>query len=238
MSDDGLTPEEIQRSNEVAAQYVAMDRARTRRETMKTLALIACVPSAASGWVMWATKPRIQREVEFIPITENGVPALAYRLEDLPPEARNDAAFTTVWNYVCLREEYSWGMAEKAYRIVSLMSDDRVMNEYQDLVNIKNKESPTAVYGRDAVISIDYDSHDDLSPPTGYSGPPPGYSIRFRRTVTWLNKPPERELWMCSVMFHRNVPKVDIRQRYEFSPQSIVVWQYPGARPITPLRRR
>lgn len=238
MSDEGLTPEEIARSNDVAAAYAAADKARTRRETLKTLALIACVPSAASGWALWALKPRVKREVEFIPITDNGVPALAYRPEDLPPEARNDFAFTTVWNYVRLREEYSFGMAEKAWRIVSLMSDDRVRREYQDANKIDNPESPTAIYGRDGVVSIDYDSHDDLSPPTGYSGPPPGYAIRFRRTVTWANKPTERELWACSVWFHRNVPKVDIRQRYEFSPQSIIVWQYPGARPVAPLRRR
>lgn len=226
--------EEIAHWNAVAAKLRNEEAKRSRRETLKSFALILAAPAVASGWVAWALKPRIEQRTEFIPIREDGTPARAYRLEDLPPEAQRDMAVNALWNYVYLRESFSSGTAEYAWRVVSAMSDERVRTEYQAAYNIRNPQSPWAIFGTKGTVKIDYDSHDDLAPPEGYSGPPPGYAFRFWRTEQRDGMPPIRAMWGASVRFRRNVTGIDPRQRYEFNAPGVQVWEYPGARPVGP----
>ena len=232
-----LTEAELARSNEVALALARLETARARRDFIKSLALVVAAPIAVSGWYAWATNPRIEEDVEFIPITQRGEIAFAYRLEDLPPEARGDIAFTTIWNYVVAREGFSSGTADQRWRIVSLMSDEATKLQYQKDHITTNPASPWARYGHDGEVTIEYDSHVDLAPPTGYTGPPPGYAIRFRRTERWKNKPDSAAIWQTSLRFHRDVPKIDRRNRYEFNPVSLQVWQYPGAVPVSASTR-
>lgn len=226
--------EEIAHWNSVAQKLRAEDTIRARRESLKSLGLILAAPAIASGWVAWALRPRIEQRTEFVPIREDGTPARASRLEDLPPEAQRDIAVNALWNYVYLRESYSSGTAEYAWRIVSAMSDDRVRAEYQAAHNTKNPQSPWAIYGTKGTVKIDYDSHDDLAPPEGYRGPPPGYAFRFWRTEQRDGMPPARAMWGASLRIRRNVNGIDPRQRYEFNAPGIQVWEYPGARPVGP----
>lgn len=219
---------------EVARAMEAKDAKQSRRESMKSIGLMLAIPGIASGWAAWALMPRVEQRVEFVPIREDGTPARAYRLEDLPPEAQRDVAVNALWHYVWLRESYSSGMADHAWRVVSAMSDERVRKEYQDRHNPRNPQSPYAVYGKTGVVTVDYDSHDDLAPPEGYRGPPPGYAFRFWRTEVRDGVPPVRAMWGASVRFRRDVPNIDPRQRYTFNAPGVQVWEYPGGRPVGP----
>lgn len=226
--------EELEHFNRVAAQQAANELKHTRREHLKSLALVLSAPAIASGWVAWALAPRIENRPLFIPITSEGVPAVAYRLEDLPPEAQRDVAVNALWNYVWLRESFSSGMADAAWSIVSAMSDERVRKEYQERHNPRNPQSPWAIYGEKGSVKVEYDSHDDLAPPQGYSGPPPGYAFRFWRTEVREQMPPVRAMWGASMRFRRDVPNIDPRQRYTFNAPGVQVWEYPGGRPVGP----
>lgn len=204
-----------------------------RREVLTYAALIASAPVAASGWLAWAFKPRREQTVEFIPVREDGTIARVYQLETLPPEAQSDLAVNAIWNYVRLRESYSSGMADYAYRVVSAMSSEPVRRAYQEASHPKNPASPWAVYGSKVTVRADYVSHDDLPLPQGYSGNPPGYAFVFRRTETREAAPPDTKLYRASVRVHRNVPGFSAEQRFEFNAPAVQIWEYPGAYPIS-----
>ena len=218
------------------AEFNASQVKAGRRDLLLKGVAIASLPVAASGWLAWALKPRIEQAVEFVPVREDGTIARVYQLETLPPEAQRDLAVNAIWNYVRLRESYSSGMADYAYRVVSAMSSEPVRRAYQEASHPKNPASPWAVYGSKVTVRADYVSHDDLPLPQGYSGNPPGYAFVFRRTETREAAPPDTKLYRASVRVHRNVPGFSAEQRFEFNAPAVQVWEYPGAYPISATR--
>lgn len=209
------------------------EKKKARREFLKSFGLILSVPMIGSGWYAWATNPRVERNTEFIPIGQDGTPVRAYKLEDLPPEAVRDPIITTCVFYVMLRESYASGMADYAWRVISALSTETVWKEYESSHDPRNADSPWKKYGTNTVVTFDYDSHDDLTLPYGYRGPPPGYLIRFWRTIKKDGVVIDRAMWGASLRINRNVKTIDPRQRYEFNPGSIQVWEYVS-RPIGP----
>lgn len=220
--------EEIAHWNAVAANMRDKELQRGRRDFLKNIALVASVPLIASGWIAREFKPRIQQEVEFIPLNPDMTIARSVRIEDMTPEAQSDMAITTAWYYVFLRESFSAGMADHAWRIVSLMSDARVQREYQEAHINTNPNSPWAQYAEKRIsVSVKRDSYFDLIPPTGYSGPPPGYGFKYVKTVRGQSGIISESLWQSTVQFHRNVPSVSAQERREFNAPGLIVWEYP-----------
>lgn len=232
--------DEAKRMEAARAAIAARERKAGRREMLMRVGLIASAPVAASGWLAWAIRPRVEERIEFIPMREDGTIAKAYAFESLPAEAKGDSAINTLWNYVLLRESYSSGMVDTAYRIVSLLSDTRVRNEYQALHNPRNPDRPATKYGDHTTVSITWDSHDDLTLPAGYDGPPPGYAFRYLRTERRKDGTSSSALYRASARIHRNVPGFPAAQRFEFNAAQIQVWEYPEpvALPVTIRRNR
>lgn len=228
-----FSADEQQHFNDVAEQAKIEAQRRERREFLKSFALVLAAPAILSGWVYRHVSPRIEQRVEYIPIGQDGVPIQAYRIADLPPEAQSDMAVNTAWYYVWLRESFSSGMADHAWRIVSLMSDATVQREYQNAHIISNKESPYAKYAEKRIkVSAIYDSYSDLTPPTGYVGNPPGYVFRFNRVEEGPSGKISEGLHVASLRFHRNVSNISPRERREFNAAGLLVWEYVAGQPI------
>lgn len=231
-----LSGDEMAAFNEAAAAADRKAKASDRRNFLKSIALISYAPVAASGWYAREVSPRIETKTEFIPIREDGTPARAFRLEDLPINAQRDVSgAAAAWFYVLMRESYSSGNMDYAWRVVSLMSDARVREEYQKAHINTNPNSPYAVYGKTGTISVEIDSFDALTPVEGYVGLPVGYEIRYWRTERKPNLQPVRRMYRTTMMFHRNVEMPNVRDRYEFNPPGLQIWEYPGAHPVSPV---
>lgn len=224
-----LSGEEATAFSRAAARFNADQAARSRRETLKTVALGGMAAFGVSGWIAWALKPRIEERFSVVPIREDGTVALTYRLEDLPLEAQRDATMAVVIQYVMARESYSSGKMEANYKFVQAMSDDRVRKEYVDANNPLNPQSPYKIYGNVGVVDIEYVDHEDVVPMEGYRGLPPGYSVRYWRTERRdVMTPPMRAMWKATMRFHRDVANIDPRFRRAFNPPGIQVWEYPN----------
>lgn len=225
---------QISEWNDVAAGFDAEKRKRERRELLKSIGLIAAVPTMASGWAAWAFSPRIEYVPSFIPVRDDGSIAHAYKLEDLPQEAQNDiVALNTLWQYVVAREAYAYNTATMAWNLVSAMSTQSVREEYQKAANPSNPNSPYQKYGKTGSVRVDTDSHFDLPPPEGYKGPPPAYGFRFFRTEDLGNgMPPTKSLYGVTLNLKRGVLGYTPRFISESNALSIQVTSYSGSSPV------
>lgn len=231
-----LSGDEMAAFNEAAAAADRKAKNADRRNFLKNFALVSYLPIAASGWIKWAVSPRIETKAEYIPIREDGTIARAFRLEELPINAQRDlSGVNAAWFYVLMRESYSSGTMDYAWRVVSLMSDTRVREEYQKAHINTNENSPYAIYGKTGSVSIEKDSFQPLTPLEGYVGPPVGYEFRYWRIERKPNLQPTRRMYRTTMMFHRNVEMPNVRDRYEFNPPGLQVWEYPGAHPVSPV---
>lgn len=227
----------------VAEAQRIKERARDRREWLKTVALVVAVPLALSGWIMREVRPVVQRDIEFVPLMPDGTIASAHRWENLPREVQGDMAMNTLWNYVRLRESYSATGAEYAYRVVSALSDERVRDEYQLAHSPQNPTSPYRRMGDAERVDVSYDSHIDLCPMTGCKPNelPMGYQFRFQRTITVQGRPQLPVFYTAQVRFRRGVEGIDPRQRFTFNGPAVQVTEYvagtpAGAQPGVPRR--
>lgn len=229
--------EQLAHDAAVVARINAAERRRARVEIARWFLVAACLPVAASGWYAWAVHPRIQQEIQFIPIADNGSPLMALRDEEMPPEARKMNIQNSIINYVLRREGFNDLEADKNYDIVSRMSAKDIRDEYQSM-NAMNKDgSQWKTYSGGGWIKVEYDSMEDLAPPTGYSDVPPAYLVRFCRQVKRKDKGmPERpELWGATVGFKADVKGYDGRLIRAHNPGRVQVTEYPNVRQIGPL---
>lgn len=216
----------------VAAEMRAQAQKRTQREFLKALALVLAVPMIASGWVARAVAPEIRQEVEFVPITENGVIASSHRWEALPATVKADNAMNTIWNYVRHREAYSHATADYAWRVVTALSDDKLGAEYRQAHDPRHPDSPTQRYGEKTRIDVAFDSVTDLCSVEACRDNPEGYKFWFWRTEVVDGHRGRPELHSAEARFRRGVPGIDSRQRATINGPAAQVWEYVPASPV------
>lgn len=221
----------------VMARIDAAERRKRLIEKAQWGLVVGSLFFGASGWVVWATHPQIVKEMEYMPVAEDGSRLLALRDDELPPEAKQRDIQNSVITYVLRREGYNSYEADKNWDVVSRMSSKDIRDDYQS-INALNKEgSQSRIYGDNGWIRVEYDSMEDLVPTTGYKDVPPAYLVRFCRQVKKKDKnSPERaELWGATVVFKANVTGYDRRFIAAYNPGRIQVTDYPNVRPIGPL---
>ena len=217
--------DEMRHYAKVADKMKASEHKQERRSFVKTIALIAMLPIAASGWIAREVTPKIVKEYDLIPVAPDGTIVRKYRPEELPINARRDyIGVDATWDYVLARESYTSHLMAKNWNEVSAMSSPDVMREYQEAHDAKNEKSPYRKYGERGWIMIEKDSFTHLIPPEGYSGPPVGYLMRYWRYENMGNNSPmTRQMWVSEVRFKRGVSGIPENQRYEFNGIGIEV---------------
>lgn len=229
--------EQFAHDTAVVARINAAERRRSIANIVRWIVVAACIPAAATGWLAWAKYPLVVKEVQYIPISEDGTPLMALRDSDLPPQARKINVQNSIINYVRKREGFNDLEADKNWDIVSRMSSVSVRDEYQAINSMNKDGSQWKTYSGGGWIKVSYDSMEDLTTPAGYIDIPPAYFVRFCRQVKRKDKniPDRAELWGATVGFKADVPGYDGRLIREENPGKIQVTSYPDVRPIGPL---
>ncbi|BAK85231.1 secretion system type IV VirB8 [Gluconobacter thailandicus F149-1 = NBRC 100600] len=114
------------------------------------------------------------------------------RLPKTMDEAVVNAA---VWQYVRLREGYTYATARYAYDTVSLMSNEQVREQYQSWFNFPNPKSPQVTVGKRGQIDAERLS----LAPIGNNV----IQVRFRRIVSMEGARPQTTTWTATVQIQR-----------------------------------
>jgi type IV secretion system protein VirB8 len=191
-------------------------------------------------WAAWAIAiaeacaivylaPLVRVVPVFIPVSSDNTLAMHTQPMQIEPSVTlaslnksQEAIASVLWQYVRLRESYSWAEANYAWDVVSAMSSVDVRTQFQNWYVYTNKSSPQATYQFKGVIKVSWSAanlKDDK------------FSANFWRQRYDDGQPVSKpELWTCDLVWSTDysTPRSD---RLQFNPGGIVVTSYPGCYP-------
>ncbi|MBA5724680.1 type IV secretion system protein VirB8 [Bombella favorum] len=136
------------------------------------------------------------------------------------PKTMDDAVVNAaVWQYVRLREGYTYATAQYAYDTVSLMSTDAVRDAYQNWFNFPNPKSPQVTVGQRGQIDVEELS---MAPIGGNV-----IQVRFRRRVSMEGAKPVETTWIATVQIMK-VQDIPPKARLS-NPGGVIISSYQSS---------
>ena len=198
------------------------DRAQTARRTSRILgavAGIAIVANLGQAWTIASLLPLTKIVPVYLWARPDGTIDSSVALSRLPATQSQAVVAATLWEYVRLREGYSYDTAQYGYDAVSGMSADAPRTQYQGWFNYPNAVSPQVTVGKKGVIEIQHISSANLSTSV--------QQIRYRRILTILGQQPMVTTWTATLRFE-TVATLPIALRLR-NPGGVIVAFYQAA---------
>jgi type IV secretion system protein VirB8 len=198
------------------------DRAKAARRTSKVLAIvagIAIVANLGQAWTIASLLPLTKIVPIYLWARPDGTIDSSVALSRLPATQSQAVITATLWEYVRLREGYSYDTAQYGYDAVSGMSADAPRTQYQGWFNYPNAESPQVTVGKKGRIEIQHISSANLSTNV--------QQIRYRRVLTMIGQPPVVTTWTATLQFE-TVATLPIALRLR-NPGGVIVASYQAA---------
>ena len=198
------------------------DRAKAARRTSKVLAAvagIAIVANLGQAWTIASLLPLTKIVPVYLWARPDGTVDSSVALSRLPATQSQAVVTAALWEYVRLREGYSYDTAQYGYDAVSGMSADAPRTQYQGWFNYPNAASPQVTVGKKGVIEIQHISSANLSTNV--------QQIRYRRILTIIGQPPVVTTWTATLQFE-TVATLPIALRLR-NPGGVIVTSYQAA---------
>ena len=198
------------------------DRANAARRTSKVLAAvagIAIVANLGQAWTIASLLPLTKIVPVYLWARPDGTVDSSVALSRLPATQSQAVVTAALWEYVRLREGYSYDTAQYAYDAVSGMSADAPRTQYQGWFNYPNASSPQVTVGKKGVIEIQHISSANLSTNV--------QQIRYRRVLTIIGQQPVVTTWTATLQFE-TVATLPIALRLR-NPGGVIVASYQAA---------
>src|SRR6185437_13437460 len=132
-------------------------KARSARR-MTTYALIAAailgIANIGLAWAIASMLPLTKLVPVYLLVRQDGTIDSSVSLSTLPPSADKAVVQAALWQYVRLREGYSYDTAQYGYDVVSGMSSPTVRQNYQSWFNYPNPVSPQVTVGKNGNTTI------------------------------------------------------------------------------------
>jgi type IV secretion system protein VirB8 len=133
-------------------------RARSARLLSKA-AIVAFIVSMLGNvglaWAIASILPLTKLVPVYFLIRPDGTIDDSVSLSTLPPSTDQAVIRAALWQYVQMREGYSYDTARYRYDIVSGMSDTATRVSYQQWFNYPNPQSPQVMTGRNGVVTVE-----------------------------------------------------------------------------------
>lgn len=197
-------------------------RAKSARRISKLLTVVAgisLVGNLAQSWTIAALLPLTKIVPVYLWVRPDGTVDDSVTLSRLPPTQAEAVKTAALWEYVRLREGYSFDSAQYAYDAVSGMSAEIVRAGYQRTFNYPNPQSPQVTVGRKGTIEIQHISSAYIAPSVS--------QIRFRRLLNFAGQTPVVTTWTATIQFE-TVTALPIALRLR-NPGGIVVTSYQAS---------
>ena len=198
------------------------ERARSARRISRALAAItggAILGNLALAWTIAFMLPLTRIEPVYLWVRADGTVDSSVAMSRLPATQSEAVINAALWEYVRLREGYSFDTAQYAYDVVSEMSVPAVRGGYQVFFNYPNPASPQVTVGRRGTVGVEHISSANLTPTI--------QQIRFRREVDIGGSAPVVTTWTATLQYATatNLP-VAMRLR---NPGGVIITSYQAA---------
>ncbi len=152
--------------------------------------------------------------------TIDSAPALSM----LPASTDQAIVRAALWQYVQMREGYSFDTAEYRYDIVSGMSDSNTRTIYQQSFLPSNPLSPQLIVGKNGVVTVEPISVALIGPNVA--------QVRYRRTLALGTSAPTVSTWTATLQFVQ-VGTLPASQRLT-NPGGIIITNYQNEEDTAP----
>jgi type IV secretion system protein VirB8 len=116
---------------------------------------ISMLGNVGLAWAVASMLPLTKLVPVYLLIRPDGTIDNSVTLSTLPPSTDEAVIRAALWQYVQMREGYSYDTARYRYDIVSGMSDTATRVEYQRWFNYPNPQSPQVTVGKNAVVTVE-----------------------------------------------------------------------------------
>lgn len=198
------------------------ERANAARQTSKVLvavAGIAIVGNLGQAWTIASLLPLTKIVPVYLWVRPDGTIDDSVTLSRLPATQIDAIKTAALWEYVRLREGYSYDSAQYAYDAVSGMSADAVRTAYQSFFNYPNPASPQVMVGQKGNIEIEHISSAYIAPAV--------QQVRFRRVLSIIGQQPVATTWTATLQF-QTVAALPAALRLR-NPGGVIVGSYQAA---------
>jgi type IV secretion system protein VirB8 len=111
--------------------------------------------NAGLAWAIASLLPLSKLVPVYFLIRPDGTIDDSVSLSTLPPSTDQAVIRAALWQYVQMREGYSYDTARYRYDIVSGMSDAATRVSYQQWFNYPNPQSPQVTIGKNGVVTVE-----------------------------------------------------------------------------------
>jgi type IV secretion system protein VirB8 len=203
-------------------QSFQRERANAARRASKTLGVVAGIAILANlgqAWTIALLLPLTKVVPVFLWVRPDGTVDSSVALSRLPATQSQAVVTAALWEYVRLREGYSYDTAQYGYDAISGMSADTPRTQYQGWFNYPNPQSPQVTVGKKGTIEIQHISSSNIAPTV--------QQIRYRRVLTLIGQQPIVTTWTATLQYE-TVASLPIALRLR-NPGGVIVTSYQSA---------
>ena len=189
--------------------------------------VVAGVSIAANfgqAWTIAALLPLTKIVPVYLWTRPDGTVDSSVALSRLPATQNQAVVTAALWEYLRLREGYSYDTGQYGYDAVSGMSADEPRTRYQRWFNYPNSLSPQVTVGKKGVIEIQHISSANLAANV--------QQIRYRRVLNMTGEPSAVTTWTATLRFETGATLPAARRLT--NPGGIVVTSYQAAEDSAP----
>jgi type IV secretion system protein VirB8 len=171
-------------------------RARSIRHITRILGVVSAIAilgNLAQAWTIAAMLPLARIVPVYLWVRPDGTIDSSVSMSRLPGTQNEAVINASLWEYVQLREGYSYDTARYAYDIVSSYSAPLVRSQYQTYFNYPNPASPQVIIGQNGTIQVIHISSSNLAPEV--------QQIRYQRIVALDNQEPMVTTWTATIHY-------------------------------------
>ncbi len=117
--------------------------------------VISMLGNVGLSWAVASMLPLTKLVPVYFVVRADGTIDSSPALSTLPPSSDQAVIRAALWQYVQMREAYSYDTAKYRYDIVSGMSDANARAAYQQYFNYPNPESPQVTIGKNGVVTVE-----------------------------------------------------------------------------------
>jgi type IV secretion system protein VirB8 len=154
---------------------------------------ISLIANLGQAWTIASLLPLTKLVPVYLWVRADGSVDSSVALSRLPATQSDAVIDAALWEYVRLREGYSFDSARYGYDAVSGMSNDGVRTEYQRWFNYPNPTSPQVIIGRKGQIDVEHIGSARIAANVE--------QIRYRRVDVIQGQQPLTTTWTATLQF-------------------------------------
>ena len=203
-------------------ESIQRERVKSARRTTMVLAAvagIAIVANLGQAWTIASLLPLTKIVPVYLWARPDGTIDSSVALSRLPATQSQAVVTASLWEYVRLREGYSYDTAQYGYDAVSGMSADAPRTQYQGWFNYPNAVSPQVTVGKKGVVEIQHIASANIAANV--------QQIRYRRVLNIVGQQPIVTTWTATLQFE-TIATLPIALRLR-NPGGVIVTSYQAA---------